>query len=156
MQRALDATGSLISSIREDDWIRPTRCAGWDVRALVEHLVAGNDRFTEALGGSVSPRPYDLREAHRASARELGAAFRRPGVLDDTEVLTHGWDLAHATDLPVSFPDDLAGRAIAFTGPALRQIPPERTPFAPPQPVADDAPVIDRLAALFGRPARTR
>ncbi|MGO9080916.1 MAG: maleylpyruvate isomerase N-terminal domain-containing protein [Streptosporangiaceae bacterium] len=27
-----------------------------------------------------------------------------------------------------------------------------RRPFAPPQPVADSAPAIDRLAALLGRP----
>ena len=33
----------------------------------------------------------------------------------------------------------------------MERLPPDRTPFGPPQPVADDAPAIDRLAALLGR-----
>jgi hypothetical protein len=33
----------------------------------------------------------------------------------------------------------------------LAEIPSDRSPFASPQPVADDAPAIDRLAACLGR-----
>jgi hypothetical protein len=33
----------------------------------------------------------------------------------------------------------------------MERLPPDRSPFAAPQAVADDAPAIDRLAALLGR-----
>jgi hypothetical protein len=33
----------------------------------------------------------------------------------------------------------------------MARLPPDRTPFAPPQDVTDDAPALDRLAALLGR-----
>jgi uncharacterized protein (TIGR03086 family) len=111
-----------------------------------------------------------LVEAYRDSAGALLAAFRQPGVLDRvhtvpigpvpgiaalhlriTEVLVHGWDLARATGQHAEFPEDLAEQELAFSRRKLGDIPAGRTPFAPPQPVPDDAPAIDRLVALLGR-----
>lgn len=108
--------------------------------------------------------------AYRDAADALLAAFRAPGVLERTfavpigpvpgvvalhlrlvEALVHGWDLARATGRPVRFPDDLAEQELAFTRGRLTDLPPGRSPFAPPQPVAADAPAIDRLVALLGR-----
>jgi uncharacterized protein (TIGR03086 family) len=69
-----------------------------------------------------------------------------------TELLVHGWDLAHATGQPTTgLPDDLAEQELAFSRVQLERIPPDRSPFAPPQPIDDAAPAIDRLAALLGR-----
>ena len=65
----------------------------------------------------------------------------------------HGWDLARATGQPAEFPDDLPERELTFTRGKLADLPPDRRPFAPPRPVADDAPAIDRLAACLGRRA---
>ena len=98
-------------------------------------------------------------------------AFRAPGALERpvtvpfgtvpgemalhlriVEVLAHGWDLARATGRTVSFPDDVVEQEIAFSRRALPMIPPERAPFAPSRPVADDA----RPARPPGRPARPR
>jgi uncharacterized protein (TIGR03086 family) len=98
------------------------------------------------------------------------AAFRQPGALGRivtvpfgkvpgivalnlrvTEALVHGWDLAMATSQPARFPADLAEEALVFCRDKLGDVPPDRRPFAPPQPVADDAPAIDRLAACLGR-----
>jgi hypothetical protein len=45
----------------------------------------------------------------------------------------------------------VAERAITDSLALMERLPPERTPFGPPQRVADDAPAIDRLAALLGR-----
>ena len=106
--------------------------------------------------------------------RRWSAAFRQPGVLDRvhtvpigpvpgiaalhlriTEVLVHGWDLARATGQHAKFPEDLAEQELAFSRRKLGDIPAGRTPFAPPQPVPDDAPAIDRLAALLGRKVST-
>jgi uncharacterized protein (TIGR03086 family) len=78
-----------------------------------------------------------------------------PGVvalhLRITDVLVHGWDLARAIGGTPAFPDDLVAQELAFSRAALDGLPPERSPFAAPQPVADDAPLIDRLAACLGR-----
>jgi hypothetical protein len=66
-------------------------------------------------------------------------------------VLVHGWDLSRALRISTEFPDGLAARELDFTGSMFADIPPKRSPFGPPQPVAEDAPEIDRLAALFGQ-----
>ena len=102
-------------------------------------------------------------------------AFREPGALDRivtvpfgtvpgmvalhlriTEFLVHGWDLARATGQPVIAPDDLAAQELAFSRSMLAKIPPDRRPFAPPQPVAGLAPAIDQLAACLGRDVTPR
>jgi uncharacterized protein (TIGR03086 family) len=67
------------------------------------------------------------------------------------DLLTHGWDLARAIGQPVELPGDLVEQALAFAQVQLADVP--RTGrFDQAQPVADDAPAIDRLAALLGRP----
>ncbi|MGH3319849.1 MAG: TIGR03086 family metal-binding protein [Streptosporangiaceae bacterium] len=173
-----DVTGQAVGAVPDEQWDLPTPCVGWSVRDLVQHLVAGNDGFAAALRGEATPAtqaggqpsPGELASAYRRSVRALLDAFREPGALERTvtvpfgtvpgtvalhlrltELLVHGWDLTRATGFRVAFPDDLAEQELAFARPALADIPPDRRPFAPPEPVADDAPAIDRLAACLGR-----
>jgi uncharacterized protein (TIGR03086 family) len=112
----------------------------------------------------------DPAEAYRSTAAEMLDAFRAPGILDRThtvpaatlpgpavlhlrtvETLVHGWDLARATGQETPFPDELAGGELAFSRNMLGRLPEGRQPFATAQQVDDDAPAIDRLAALLGR-----
>lgn len=112
----------------------------------------------------------DPPEAYRSSAEELLTTLGAPGVLEGTytvpvgtlpgpalvhvrtiEALVHGWDLARAIGRPAPYPDELAEAELGFSRDLLGRIPEGRRPFAPSQPVADDAPAIDRLAALLGR-----
>lgn len=112
----------------------------------------------------------DPAAAFRETAGELLDAFGLPGVLErahtvpagtlpgpavlhlrTVETLVHGWDLARATGRPAPFPEELAEGELAFSRDLLGRLPEGRQPFAPPQPVGDDAPSIDRLAALLGR-----
>jgi uncharacterized protein (TIGR03086 family) len=169
---ALDTTGALIAAVRDEQWEQPTPCPEWNVRDLVGHMVTGNNGFTAALGGQPAAAPDDAEpaSAYRASADALLDAFGQPGALEKivtipfgpvpgiaalhlriTEILVHGWDLARATGQRTAFPDDLAEQELAFSRGKLAGIPPGRSPFGPPQPVADDAPAIDRLAACLGR-----
>jgi uncharacterized protein (TIGR03086 family) len=148
------------------------------VRDLLNHLVGGNHAFAAVLTGQGPPDRGadhlgdDPSGAYRRSGHALQAAFARPGVMDKTvivpagavsgavaldlritEILVHGRDLADATGQPTTgLPDDLAETELAFSRRALAQLRPDRHPFAPPQPVSEDAPVVDRLAALLGRP----
>jgi uncharacterized protein (TIGR03086 family) len=107
---------------------------------------------------------------YRTGAGALLAAVRAPGALDGVlalpagdlpgpaavhlrtvELLVHGWDLATATGRPAPFPDELAAAELGFSRDLLARMPVERRPFAPSEPVPDDAPALDRLAALLGR-----
>jgi uncharacterized protein (TIGR03086 family) len=117
------------------------------------------------------PPGTDPAAALRAAGEQARAAFAAPGALERvvsvpagvvpgavalhlrlTELLVHGWDLARATGQPTTgLPEDLAEEELAFSRVQLGRVPPGRSPFGPPQPVADDAPAVDRLAALLGR-----
>ena len=177
LARALDATEHLIAAVREEQWTAATPCSEWNVRELVNHVVAGNHMFASILRDAPATAPpppppdSELLDAYHSSAAGLLAAFGQPGVLERvfmvpfgsvpgivalhlriTEVLVHGWDLARASGQRAEFPADLAEQALDFSRGKLGNIPSGRQPFQPPQPVADDAPAIDRLAALLGRP----
>ena len=178
LSHALDFADQLIAAVQDGQWAGPTPCAGWSVRDLVTHVVAGNSLFAAALRGGQPPAAPQgtvmpdagLLNAYRDSAAGLLGAFREPGALDVmvtvpfgtvpgvvalhlriTELLVHGWDLARATGQPASAPAGLAEQELAFSRGKLSGIPPGRRPFGPPQPVAALAPAIDQLAALLGR-----
>ena len=177
MARAVDATGRLVAAVRDDQWAGPTGCPGWSVRDLLNHLVGGNLVAAAVLTDERPPDPTadhlgaDPAAAYRRSGDAVREAFARPGALEKvvtvpagtipgavalhlrlTEHLVHGWDLAQATgQATMGLPAELAEQELAFARVQLGKIPPDRRPFAPPQPVADAAPAIDRLAALLGR-----
>jgi uncharacterized protein (TIGR03086 family) len=170
----------LVAAVGSDQWSAPTPCGDWDVRALLAHVVGGNRVFAAALGGAPleearqalagDPLGPDPAGAYAESAAALAAAFQAPGALERpvtipfgtvpgavaldlrvVEVLVHGWDLARATGRTVSFPDDVVEQEIAFSREFMQRVPPDREPFGPSRPVADDAPPLDRLVALLGR-----
>jgi uncharacterized protein (TIGR03086 family) len=146
---------------------------------VVQHLVAGNHLFARAL--TDGPSPVDLPDVpvgewpatYDTSADALLAAFSAPGALERVvtvpfgtvpgavalqlrlvENLVHGWDLARATGQPARHDDRVAEAALVFTRARVADVPAGRTPFGPPQPVADNSPALDRLAATLGRRVR--
>jgi uncharacterized protein (TIGR03086 family) len=185
LAQALDATGVLVAGVRDDQWSNPTPCPQWNVRALLTHLVLGNQRSASTLRGEEPPPREtaqgspevdalgdDPVQVYRAAGTALLAAFSQPNVFERvfqvpagrvpgavmlhlriTELLVHGWDLARATGQPAQLPDDLAEQELAFArSPHAPDVPRTGQPFGPVQPLADDAPAIDRLAAYLGRP----
>ena len=174
---AIAVAETIVAGISAGQWGGPTPCTGVDVRALVNHLVAGNLHFVSLVHGT--PRPdgdVDLlgaepAEAFRTAAASLTTALGSPRMLDRTyplpfgqvpglglieirliEHLGHGWDLARATRQPAPFPDDLAERGLAV---ARRQLENRtagvRAPFGAEVEVSSDARAIDRLAGFLGR-----
>jgi len=124
--QALDHTGHIVAGIPADRWQSSTPCDGWDVRALLNHLVAGNLWAAElAAGGTIEGvgdrldgdlLGTDPAGAYSASADAAAAVFREPGAMDAPcavsygpvpgsvyaghrfiDVFVHGWDLAVAT-----------------------------------------------------------
>ena len=169
-------TGGLIDRIAADQWTAPTPCTEWTVRDLVNHLVGMNLVLVAMFEESPMPErgadrlDADPAGAYRRSAAALQAVAARSGVLERSQatplgvatgaerlqwriadLLAHGWDLAQATGVAAEVPDDLAEQALRFV---RAQLPsqPRAGRFADPQPIRDNAPAIDRLAAFTGRP----
>jgi uncharacterized protein (TIGR03086 family) len=175
LARALAATETLVAGVRADQWDAPTGCPGWTVRDLVEHLIGGTRHVAAVLAGQAPPPAEalgdDPLERYRRAGEALLGAVDEPGVFEKvvtvpagtvptpvalhlrlTELLVHGWDVARATGQPTAgLPDDLAEQELAFSRVQLQRLPPDRSPFAPPQQIDAAAPAIDRLAALLGR-----
>jgi uncharacterized protein (TIGR03086 family) len=124
--RALDATRRVIAGVHQDQWAAPTPREGWDVRALVNHVVSGNLWAAELAAGKTISEVGDHLDGHVLGADPLGAydtsakaaaaAFAIPGALKAPcavsygpvpgavyaghrfiDVLIHGWDVATAT-----------------------------------------------------------
>lgn len=146
------------------------------MRDVVNHLVGMNLVFVAMFEQGpmpergADPLGADPAEAYRRSAATLQAAAARPEVLERSQatavgvatgaerlqwriadLLTHGWDLVQATGTVAELPDDLTEQALTFVRDQLPNQP-RAGRFADPQPIPDDAPAIDRLAAFTGRP----
>jgi uncharacterized protein (TIGR03086 family) len=126
--------------------------------------ITAEERAVDWLGA-------DPAAGFRSTGKVMHDAFLTPGFLDGrretpvmgeqsgttivhmrmNELLIHGWDLARGTGQPADLPEDLAEGALTLWRTRLSDRPREGMPFDAPQPVADDAPAIDRLAAFLGR-----
>jgi uncharacterized protein (TIGR03086 family) len=177
--RALDQTAAVISAIPVSQAQLATPCPGWDVRALVRHLIGQDLRnFMIAVRGETADWQApadelgaDWAEAFRARAGQLRALWRAadPDALIDlpgggqvplrsradqqiTELTVHAWDLVKATGQHQDLDPALAEHALAWSHRMLR--PESRGPgkaFGLEIPVPPDAPAYDRLAGWFGR-----
>jgi uncharacterized protein (TIGR03086 family) len=184
LEHAQTSVSALLAGLGPDDWRRPTPCEDWDVDAVVRHLAVGERAFTTSLGGVAYDLPAlaaelaavsqtDLPATYGAGAVRLRAALASAGdgtfptgigpmpaaavaELRTIEALTHGWDVARSVGPAFEVDEPVAERAIVHSLALMERLPPDRSPFGPPQPVAQDAPAIDRLAALLGRALRRR
>ncbi len=181
LARATQVCAGLVAGIEPTGSTARTPCSEWTVRDLVVHLILGKHLFADALVPDAPPTvahtakylenpDADLPAAFDIAGQLLLQAFSTPDAMSRmitvpfgtipgavalhlriVEMLVHGWDLAAATGTRVEFPNDLAEQEIAFSAQNLSRVPPGRRRFADPQSAADDAPAIDRLAALLGR-----
>jgi len=168
--------GDLIDSLAVDQWAAATPCSDWNVRGIVGHLVGTNLVFIAMLEQSPMPDQgtdhlgTDPAGAYHRSAAALQIAAALPGALERStatsigvatgterlrwriaDLLTHGWDITQATGVVAKLPDDLVEESLTFV---QTRLPSQSRAgrFADPQPIGDNAPAIDRLAAFTGRP----
>lgn len=176
---ALRSFGRIVAAVRPRAWEAPTPCAEWCVHDVVDHVVAENLWVPELLAGhtieEVGDRfdgdvlGVDPVESYRRSASPAAEAASRPGALDRIvdlsfgptvaavyiaqrlfDLVIHGWDVARGAGVVGPIDPGLASVlyplvdawADGWQGSGI---------FAPPVPVSDDAPLVDRLLALTGR-----
>jgi len=177
LDRATRGAGLLVAGVGPDQWHAPTPCEDMDVLGLVEHMIAALDQFAEVgRGGQLDPTaqrpilPDAAAEEYRTASDGMKSAWSAPGAIDRDhdmpwgatpgaalvefmfiEEVAHGWDLGRATGQSSPFDEDLVRLALD----RARQYDDEtiRVPgmFGPAVDIADDAPMIDRLAAFLGR-----
>lgn len=176
LSRAAQAVDDLLAHLAEEDWMAPTPCTGWSVADVAQHLVEVNLDFADRMlpAGFQTPAgtttPGDFLGSYRHSVEALNEALATqigdsavgiPPQLSSrlalrvADLLTHSWDIASATGTPLHLPPDLCAEALTFA--QSRSAALQRSgQFAPPQPIHEHAPAIDRLAALSGRQVHAR
>jgi uncharacterized protein (TIGR03086 family) len=176
---ALDATGAIVAGIPADRWHAATPCDGWDVRALVNHVVSGNLWAAELAAGRTIEDVGDRLDgdvlgpdpagSYPASATAAAEAFRAPGALDAPcavsygpvpgavyaghrfiDVFIHGWDLAAATGQDTTLDADLMQACREIIEPQLEAFRGAGA-FAGPLPVPPGATGQTRFLAMLGR-----
>lgn len=162
-----------IAAVPADRWASPSPCADWTARDIVEHVVATQGLFLGFVGRELGDIPNaaedplgawnaaraivlsDLEDPQRAGTTfegGMGTMTFEAGVdrFVNFDLVVHGWDLAHATDLDenIDFDDVERVRAAAEKfGDAMRG-PNAFGPEIEPPPGAD---AQDRMLAFLGR-----
>ena len=181
LERAFATTAGVLAPVTADQMVLETPCASWNVRDLVNHMVASSYFFASVAEHGEMParreRPDfsagDFKAAFRAGSAQALAAFSAPGAMDRTMVLpfgeipgsacvlaaatdtfAHGWDLARATGQPSELDPELASHLLTFARTLVTDDlrgPEGAAPFGPVVAVADAAPAAARLAGFLGR-----
>jgi len=132
----------VLAGVTHEHWGLATPCEEWDVRALVNHVLGGNVRYTMLLHGAASEELAATRSLDHigddalasfdTSAAEVTAAFDEPGAIERTvhhpagdrsgldllwlrvaEWTIHAWDLARAIGGDERLDPDVVDRLLA-------------------------------------------
>jgi uncharacterized protein (TIGR03086 family) len=179
-RRRADRFEALCAATPPERWDAQSPCEEWRARDVVGHVVDMHAVVFQPLGGQLSPAPSvtdDPLTAFRSARADVEALLADPtratqecdtpmgrmtiaehvdGV-PSADLVIHGWDLARATGQDDTIdPDEVASmwpgieamgdemRTPDFFGPGI-------VVFGPEVPVAEDAPLQDRLLGKVGR-----
>ncbi len=177
LERSWEVGAQVVAGLTAEQLDAPTPCAGWDVRALLNHTLgealmmtrvnqgqaAGNDHGDlVGDGGTLVATWAEVARENVASWRESGlegdrtyfyGTFPSPAsaIINLGEVVVHTWDLAMAIGRPA--PVDPALAALVHQLYASVPLDGMRAGgmLGPEVEVSDGAPVADRMLALLGR-----
>jgi len=178
--KALDQAGAVIAATGPEQGGLPTPCGAWDLRTLVNHIVYDARMFADTSQGLPRPPTGedligdDWIAAYDAAAAALIAVWRRPGATEGMIELpqgeiprtwrvgqqlgnfaVHAWDVAKATGQSTYLDPEVGEIALAWghenLKPEYRGEEGSGKVFGIEVPVAEDAPLYDRLAGFFGR-----
>lgn len=162
LQPACAATAKLVRDVHDDQLDDPTPCADFTVSDLIAHLDQvgrGADVAEPLQPGWRSAVPAGLEAV--AGQWSDPVAWEGLGELDLpnavwgrivlTEMVVHGWDLAHATGRPFELDDERSLQACLDHVAEFVPNAPVPGLWGPPIDVADGAPLIDQILAITGR-----
>lgn len=167
----------VLRNVTPEQMTLPTPSDEWDVRSLINHLVAGNSWTADLVrqGSAVRPSGDVIGDrsplaAYQESWQEASAAFAEPGALGHTvqipfgampaagfamlrfiDLLSHTWDLAKATGQNTDLAPELYEMALALSQEQFDGRDRAHMPFKAEVPVPPDAPAADRLAGYLGK-----
>ncbi len=180
LEQACASTATILREVHASDFDRPTPCALWTVKDVINHVIGGAAYFAELMEeGPASDRDDDpdfavgdFSAAFDSASARLVAAFRAQGAMERLlkmpfgeipgsvcvwiaagDVFTHGWDLAKALGQPTNLDPKVAAELLAQIEPMLgdeMRGQGEAAFGARVQP-AESASAADRLAAFEGR-----
>jgi uncharacterized protein (TIGR03086 family) len=177
--RALAGTRHYVTGVAPDQWDRPTPCAEWNLRELVNHVVAGNFWVAPLLAGQTIEEVgtrydgdvlgADPLEAYDRSAEEARIAALAPRAMAAPcavsygpvpgevyvghrllDVVVHGWDIATASGQDVTLDPELVDQCLAVLEPQVDLLIASGM-FGEPTEVPAGATAEDRLLATLGR-----
>jgi uncharacterized protein (TIGR03086 family) len=179
LDQGLDFFAGVATRLGEDDWERPTPCAGWTARDLLGHLVTSIRAGMSVMQGRPPAwpdvaRPGDLVEGDpvefwrdiAVQARDvlrnadLGRVMQTPlgqTVADDLaipviDLYVHAWDLGVTAGIAVEIPPGVIDFAHAYLDPLPDDmVRGDNRAFAPQAPVPADATPTERFIAWTGR-----
>lgn len=79
LEASLSVAEGLVAAVRPGQWTASTPCTEWDVRALVGHVVSGNQLFADLLSGATTLE--ESRLAATLSVPSRSARFTTPARL---------------------------------------------------------------------------
>jgi uncharacterized protein (TIGR03086 family) len=178
---ACQRTSDVLATITDDQLTVPTPCANFTVGDVVHHTGGLALAFAAAAHkdrGSLTGTPPsvdaaqldpDWRTSYPARLTELANAWADPnawqgmtriaamempgevvGIVGLTEVVIHGWDLARASGQAYAVDSDTLDVVLPYVTAVAAEGPTEGL-FGAAVPVADDAPILDRIIGLSGR-----
>jgi uncharacterized protein (TIGR03086 family) len=177
LREANEVFSEVLAKVTPEQMSLPTVNDDWDVRALINHLVAGNEWMAESLKRGDVPRPSgdairgrSPAEAYAESWNALISAFEEPGALERTvsmpfgeapasmlvalrfsDTIAHAWDLAKATGQSTDLAPELCEAALVIARQRLEGRDRAQLPFKKEVPVPADACAADRLAGYMGK-----
>jgi uncharacterized protein (TIGR03086 family) len=179
LDRGLDFFTSTVTRLGEDDWERPTPCAGWTARDLLGHLATSMRVGISIMQGRPptfpdAARPGDLVEAEpaefwrgtvaqvrdvlrnadmtRAMESPLGRTVADALVIPVIDLYVHAWDLGAAVSVDVEIPADVIDYAHAHIDPLPDEVMRgDNRAFGAQAPVPAGATPTERFIAWTGR-----
>jgi uncharacterized protein (TIGR03086 family) len=175
--RAVQATGAVVTGISAEQLDGPSPCTEWSVRDLLNHLIGQYEAVATGAAGEVlkEERDYTSEDhvaAYYAASVRARDALSAPDALEKkfampwgetpgrmllgltiADTAVHGADLAKATGQGLPIADDVAEAVYGMTTKMLQPGGdfPRGDSFADPVEVPEDAPIQHKLLAYLGR-----
>ncbi len=177
LHQANEVLVEILGNITPEQMTLPTPNDEWDVRTLINHLVAGNMWSADLVRQGSAQRPSgdvigdrSPLDAYQESWQAASAAFAEPGALGRTvqmsfgempaagfamlrfiDLLSHTWDLAKPTGQNTDLAPELCEIALALSREQFAGRDREHMPFNDEVSISGDAPAADRLAGYLGK-----